>query len=99
MPFEFRGKANGGSEIIKITEEFLDWAVNEGFSGGTEKENGNFANDDFKTKKIAILDEIDSGLDIDALKIVAQAINQARKENPKLGIILITHYQRNFKLC
>ena len=44
--------------------------------------------------KIAILDEIDSGLDIDALKIVAQAINQARKENPKLGIILITHYQR-----
>jgi Fe-S cluster assembly ATP-binding protein len=44
--------------------------------------------------KVAILDEIDSGLDIDALKIVAAAITLARRENPSMGIILITHYRR-----
>jgi len=44
--------------------------------------------------KYAVLDEIDSGLDIDAVKIVAQAINQVRKDNPKIGLLLITHYQR-----
>ncbi|MEK7513927.1 MAG: Fe-S cluster assembly ATPase SufC [Patescibacteria group bacterium] len=93
MPFEFREKLMAAAKLLKLPKSFLDRAVNEGFSGG-EKKKTEILQMMILKPKIAILDEIDSGLDIDALKIVAQAINQARKENPKLGIILITHYQR-----
>ena len=65
--------------------------LNDGFSGGEKKRNEILQMLMIKPK-IAILDEIDSGLDIDALKIVGEALNKAQNEN--LGILIITHYQR-----
>lgn len=78
---------------LKIDESFIERAVNVGFSGG-EKKRLELLQMLILQPKIAILDEIDSGLDIDSLKIVAAGIDYARKENPNMSIILITHYQR-----
>jgi len=70
---------------------FLHRSVNEGFSGGEKKRN-EILQMALLDPKLAILDETDSGLDIDALKIVANGVNQLA--NPDNSIILITHYQR-----
>lgn len=78
---------------LKIDSSFVARAVNVGFSGG-EKKRLELLQLLILQPKLAILDEIDSGLDIDSLKIVAQGIELARKENPTMGIVLITHYQR-----
>lgn len=93
MPFEFREKLMAAAKLLKLPKSFLDRSVNEGFSGG-EKKKTEILQMIILKPKLAILDEIDSGLDIDALKIVAEAINLAKKTNPKMGIMLITHYQR-----
>lgn len=93
MPFEFREKLIVAAKLLKLPKSFLDRAINEGFSGG-EKKKTEILQMMILKPKLAILDEIDSGLDIDALKIVTEAINQAKKTNPKMGIMLITHYQR-----
>jgi Fe-S cluster assembly ATP-binding protein len=77
--------------IVKMDRDLLNRAVNEGFSGGEKKKNEIFQMAVLKPK-LAILDETDSGLDIDALKIVANGVTKLRsKEN---SIILVTHYQR-----
>ncbi|MBT4963746.1 MAG: Fe-S cluster assembly ATPase SufC [Francisellaceae bacterium] len=76
---------------LGISEEFLYRSVNDGFSGGEKKRNEIFQIT-MLDPKIAILDETDSGLDIDALKIVAQGINSLRSESR--SFLLITHYQR-----
>ncbi len=78
---------------LDIDSAFIGRALNAGFSGG-EKKRLELLQLLLLQPKIAILDEIDSGLDIDSLKIVAQGIELARKENPVMSIILITHYQR-----
>jgi Fe-S cluster assembly ATP-binding protein len=74
-----------------MKEDLLNRSVNEGFSGGEKKRNEIFQMAVLEPK-LAILDETDSGLDIDALKIVAEGVNSLRNE--ERAIILVTHYQR-----
>lgn len=76
---------------VKLEESFLHRAVNEGFSGGEKKRNEILQMITLEPK-LAILDETDSGLDIDALKIVADGVNNYR--SPHRGFLVITHYQR-----
>lgn len=79
------------SELLDIDRKFLSRSLNEGFSGGEKKRNEIFQMA-MLNPKLAILDETDSGLDIDALRIVANGVNKLRsKEN---AVIVITHYQR-----
>jgi Fe-S cluster assembly ATP-binding protein len=80
-------------EQLSIDPLFTARGLNEGFSGG-EKKRLELLQLLMLKPKVAILDEIDSGLDIDSLKIVAAGIELARKENPAMSIVLITHYQR-----
>ncbi len=77
--------------LVKMDNSFLSRAVNEGFSGGEKKRNEVLQMAALEPK-LAILDETDSGLDIDALKIVADGVNKLR--NPNRAFIIITHYQR-----
>jgi Fe-S cluster assembly ATP-binding protein len=76
---------------VAMKQEFLQRSVNEGFSGGEKKRN-EILQMAVLEPSLAVLDETDSGLDIDALKIVAQGVNSLR--SPERAIILITHYQR-----
>jgi Fe-S cluster assembly ATP-binding protein len=76
---------------MSMPEALLDRGVNEGFSGGEKKKNEIFQMA-VLDPKLAILDETDSGLDIDALKVVADGVNALR--SPDRAIILVTHYQR-----
>jgi Fe-S cluster assembly ATP-binding protein len=78
-------------EVLHIGDELLHRAVNEGFSGGEKKRNEIFQMAVLEPR-LAILDETDSGLDIDALKSVAEGVNRLR--DPERAIILVTHYQR-----
>ena len=79
------------SELLEIDRKFLSRSLNEGFSGGEKKRNEIFQMA-MLNPKIAILDETDSGLDIDALRIVANGVNKLKSENN--AVIVITHYQR-----
>lgn len=83
-------------DAVKLDHSFAYRNLNEGFSGG-EKKRLEIAQLLLFQSKLAILDEIDSGLDVDALKLVAEAINSARKQNPVMSIVLITHYARILK--
>ena len=78
-------------ELVEMDKSFLSRPVNEGFSGGEKKRN-EILQMALLEPKLAILDETDSGLDIDALKIVAQGVNRLRR--PDNAIVLVTHYQR-----
>ena len=78
-------------KLMDMDESLLYRAVNEGFSGGEKKRN-EILQMAVLEPKLAILDETDSGLDIDALKIVADGVNAMR--SPERAIILVTHYQR-----
>jgi Fe-S cluster assembly ATP-binding protein len=78
-------------KVVDLDESFLNRGVNEGFSGGEKKRNEIFQMA-VLDPKLAILDETDSGLDIDALRIVAEGVNQLRSE--KHAVLVITHYQR-----
>ena len=78
---------------VGIEPAMLQRGVNEGFSGGEKKRN-EIMQMAILEPEIAILDETDSGLDIDALRIVARGVHEVRRERPTLGIVLITHYQR-----
>ena len=78
-------------QLVKMDESLLNRSVNEGFSGGEKKRNEIFQMAVLEPR-LAILDETDSGLDIDALKIVAEGVNTLRNENR--AIVLVTHYQR-----
>jgi Fe-S cluster assembly ATP-binding protein len=78
-------------DLLEINRSFTARSVNEGFSGGEKKRN-EILQMAMLDPRYAILDETDSGLDIDALKIVAHGVNTLR--GPNLGILLITHYQR-----
>lgn len=80
-------------EQLLIDPSFITRGLNDGFSGG-EKKRLEMLQLLVLQPKIAILDEIDSGLDIDSLKIVAEGIKRAYQENPMMSIVLITHYQR-----
>lgn len=78
-------------ELVEIDKSLLSRSINEGFSGGEKKRNEIFQMAMLEPK-LAILDETDSGLDIDALRIVASGVNKLR--TPERGVIVITHYQR-----
>jgi len=78
-------------KLLEIDDQLLNRAVNEGFSGGEKKRNEIFQMAVLEPR-LAILDETDSGLDIDALKIVAKGVNALR--SPQRAIIVVTHYQR-----
>jgi Fe-S cluster assembly ATP-binding protein len=78
-------------KLLDMDEKLMSRSVNESFSGGEKKRN-EILQMAILEPKLAILDETDSGLDIDALKTVAQGVNATR--NPERGIILVTHYQR-----
>ncbi|NEQ80620.1 MAG: Fe-S cluster assembly ATPase SufC [Moorea sp. SIO2I5] len=89
--FDFEDLVEEKLEIVKMNPSFLERSLNEGFSGGEKKRN-EILQMALLEPKLGILDETDSGLDIDALKIVANGVNQlASAEN---AMILITHYQR-----
>ena len=89
--FDFDELVQEKLEVVKMKSEFLNRSVNEGFSGGEKKRN-EILQMALLEPKLAILDETDSGLDIDALKIVANGVNQlATAEN---SMLVITHYQR-----
>lgn len=88
---DFMQIVNEKARIVKMDEQLLGRAVNEGFSGGEKKRNEIFQMA-LLEPRLAILDETDSGLDIDALKIVADGVNAQRSNDN--AIIVITHYQR-----
>jgi Fe-S cluster assembly ATP-binding protein len=88
---EFRKKLLGKMELLKIDKSFARRYLNEGFSGG-EKKRAEILQMALLEPKVAILDETDSGLDIDALKIVSEGINSLI--GPERAFIIITHYQR-----
>lgn len=79
------------SELLEIDRKFLSRSLNEGFSGGEKKRNEIFQMAMLEPK-LAILDETDSGLDIDALRIVANGVNKLRSQDN--AVVVITHYQR-----
>jgi Fe-S cluster assembly ATP-binding protein len=89
--YEFVSLVKEKSKLLEIDESMLKRAVNEGFSGGEKKRNEIF-HMALLEPKLAILDETDSGLDIDALQLVAAGVNAMR--DPKRGFVVVTHYQR-----
>lgn len=88
---EFKGRVKEALEMLEMDEEYARRYLNEGFSGGEKKRN-EILQMAVLEPKYAMLDEIDSGLDIDALKVVAKGINKLTEEDR--GILMITHYQR-----
>ena len=88
---EFLQLAREKMKVVELDESFLNRGVNEGFSGGEKKRNEIFQMA-VLDPKLAVLDETDSGLDIDALRVVATGVNTLRSE--KHSVLVITHYQR-----
>ena len=88
---EFAELVDGAMSLLKMDDRYRTRDLNSGFSGGEKKRNEIFQMAVLKPK-LAILDEPDSGLDIDALRVVAEGINSVR--SPERSILLITHYQR-----
>jgi Fe-S cluster assembly ATP-binding protein len=78
---------------LDMDSSFVDRYLNEGFSGGEKKRN-EIMQMAILEPDLAILDETDSGLDIDALRVVAKGIREVKAARPTMGVILITHYQR-----
>jgi Fe-S cluster assembly ATP-binding protein len=96
MPvMEFQKLVMGKLEMLNMNKDFIKRGLNEGFSGG-EKKKTEILQLAVLNPKIAILDETDSGLDVDALQTVSEGINKIEKESD-MGILLITHYNRILK--
>lgn len=89
--FDFEDLVEEKLDIVKMKSSFLERSLNEGFSGGEKKRN-EILQMAVLDPTLTILDEIDSGLDIDALKIVSEGVNQIK--TPEKGYLVITHYQR-----
>lgn len=90
-PFDFEELLKDKIKLLEMDERFLNRAVNEGFSGGEKKRN-EILQMAVLDPKLAILDETDSGLDIDALRVVAGGVNKLFK--PEHAVVVVTHYQR-----
>ncbi len=90
-PAEFRKLITEKMKLLKVDSAFINRYINEGFSGG-EKKRAEILQMAMLEPTMAVLDETDSGLDIDALKIVSDGVNALR--GPNLGVLIITHYQR-----
>ena len=89
----FEKEVKDDLEFLKMDQSFMHRSCNDGFSGG-EKKRFELLQILIAQPKLLILDEIDSGLDIDALKLVALVIQKLKKANPDIIVIMITHYQR-----
>src|SRR5919199_1708383 len=89
----FRKELNERMQQLQMDPSFATRALNEGFSGG-EKKRAEMLQLAMLKPRLAILDEPDSGLDIDAVRIVSEGINSVHEQQPEMGILLITHYQR-----
>ncbi len=89
--FDFMKLAKDRAKLVELDDTLLQRAINVGFSGGEKKRNEIFQMA-LLEPKLAILDETDSGLDIDALRVVSNGVNALR--SPERGMLLITHYQR-----
>jgi Fe-S cluster assembly ATP-binding protein len=90
-PLEFDDFVRGRMKLLEMDPAFLDRSLNAGFSGGEKKRN-EILQMALLEPKLAVLDETDSGLDIDALRVVATGVNKLH--TPDNGIVLVTHYQR-----
>ena len=90
---ELRLSAMDWMKRLGMDSSFVDRYLNEGFSGGEKKRN-EIMQMAILEPDLAVLDETDSGLDIDALRIVAKGIREVRADRPAMGVVLITHYQR-----
>ena len=91
--FDFADSLTERMAMLDMDPAFAERHVNDGFSGGEKKRNEILQMAMLKPK-LAVMDETDSGLDIDALKIVASGVNMLREEDPEMSVLLITHYQR-----
>jgi Fe-S cluster assembly ATP-binding protein len=91
--FDFQEKLLERMELLGVERSFAERNVNEGFSGGEKKRN-EILQMAMLEPALAILDETDSGLDIDALKVVAAGVNRLHEERWEMAVLLITHYQR-----
>ncbi len=91
--FDFQELLMERMELLDMDASFAQRPVNDGFSGGEKKRN-EILQMAVLRPALAVMDETDSGLDIDALKVVANGVNTLKKENPEMSVLLITHYQR-----
>ena len=91
--FDFADMLTDRMEMLEMDPAFAERHVNDGFSGGEKKRN-EILQMAMLRPKLAVMDETDSGLDIDALKIVANGVNKLVEEDPEMSVLLITHYQR-----
>ena len=91
--FDFQEELLDRMKLLDIDPAFAERPVNDGFSGGEKKRN-EILQMAVLRPTLALMDETDSGLDIDALQIVANGVNTLREENPDMTVLLITHYQR-----
>ena len=91
--FDFQEQLVERMELLDMKPSFAERPVNDGFSGGEKKRNEILQLAVLKPV-LAVMDETDSGLDIDALKIVARGVNALKAESPAMSVLLITHYQR-----
>jgi len=93
--FEFMKLIKSKMEVVGVPKEFLSRSVNQGFSGGEKKRN-EILQMLLLEPRLAVLDETDSGLDVDALKVVAHGVNSLR--SPQRSMLLVTHYERLLEL-
>ena len=91
--FDFQDELLVRMKLLEMDPTFAERSVNDGFSGGEKKRNEILQMAMMKPA-VAVMDETDSGLDIDALKIVSQGVNTLAEEDPGMSVLLITHYQR-----
>jgi Fe-S cluster assembly ATP-binding protein len=91
--FDFQDKLLDRMALLEMERSFAERSVNEGFSGGEKKRN-EILQMAMLEPTLAVMDETDSGLDIDALKVVANGVNTLHREHGEMSILLITHYQR-----
>jgi Fe-S cluster assembly ATP-binding protein len=92
-PLEFLDLVEEKLKLVDMDESMLSRSVNQGFSGGEKKRN-EILQMAILEPELAVLDETDSGLDVDALRTVARGVHTVREARPDLGVLVITHYQR-----
>ena len=91
--FDFQDRLLGAMELLEVDPSFAERPVNDGFSGG-EKKRSEILQMAVLRPTLAIMDETDSGLDIDALQVVSNGVNKLHQQDTGMTILLITHYQR-----
>jgi Fe-S cluster assembly ATP-binding protein len=90
---DFRKQLRAAMKILKVDDSFAGRYLNDGFSGG-EKKRAEVLQMAMLKPQLAVLDETDSGLDIDALRVVSEGVNALHDTDPNMGVLVITHYQR-----